>query len=49
MTDSIAAPIRHILAGQRNTTVLMAEVEEKVKGILGIRAATPEEEAATEE
>src|SRR5512145_1042284 len=33
----------------KDNPTLMTEVEEKVKGILGIRATTPEEEAATEE
>ena len=33
----------------KDNLALMTEVEEKVKGILGIRAAAPEEEAAAEE
>jgi recombination protein RecA len=33
----------------KDNPALMAEVEEKVKGILGIRPAAPEEEAAAEE
>jgi hypothetical protein len=33
----------------KDNPTLMTEVEEKVKGILGIRAASPEEESSADE